>query len=108
MLLVATSSFCISRHRMRLIPPSVSSSTVAPSLKKPENQQTVSSLYDLSVDIPILRKLKGWILTQSTAHVSQTAHLLRDMGADASSRLTLKPSCVAQRDLWESVCPGKT
>lgn len=116
MLRLATSSVCISCHRMRLlVPPSASSSTVT---KKPENQDTVKSLYDLSVDIRKIRKLKGWILTENTAYVSETAALLRDMGADAtaiSRILETHPEAVlclpeeteAQRELWESVCPGK-
>lgn len=119
MLRIATSSFCISCHRMRLlIAPSASSSTITPSLKRAENQQTVTSLYDLSVDVPKIRKLKGWVLAESTAYVSQTAHLLRDMGADAaavSRILETHPEAVrrppkevaAQREPWESVCPGR-
>lgn len=119
MLRVATSSFCISCHRMRLlIPPSAFSTTVTHPLKKAENQHTVNSLYDLSVDIRKIRKLKSWILTESTAYVSETADLLRDMGADAaaiSRILETHPEAVlcrpeevaAQRELWESVCPGK-
>lgn len=116
MLRIATFSIC---HRMRLLmPPSASSSTSTHPLKKPENQHTVTSLYDLSVDVRKIRKLKGWILTENTAYVSETADLLRDMGADAaaiSHILETHPEAVlcrpeeaaAQRELWESVCPGK-
>lgn len=119
MLRIATSSVCISRHRMRLLtPPSASSSAIAHPPKRPENQQTVTSLYDLSVDVRKIRKVKGWILTESAAYVSETADLLRDMGADAaaiSRILETHPEAVlcrpeeaaAQRDLWESVCPGR-
>lgn len=118
-MLRVASSFCISYQRMRLlIPPSASSSTVSHPLKKTENQHTLNSLYDLSVDIRKIRKLKGWILTESTTYVSETADLLRDMGADAaaiSRILETHPEAVlcrpeeaaAQRELWESVCPGK-
>lgn len=119
MLRIATSSFCISCHRRRLLmAPSASSSTITPSLKRAENQQTVDSLYDLSVDVPKIRKFKGWVLAEGTAYVAQTAHLLRDMGADAaavSRILETHPEAVlcppeevaAQRELWESVCPGR-
>lgn len=114
---VTTSTFCIFCHRMRpLVPPSASSST-HPS-KKPENQHTVNSLHDLSVDVRKIRKLKAWILTERTAYVSETADLLRDMGADAaaiSRILETHPEAVlcppedvaTQRELWESVCPRK-
>lgn len=117
MLRVTTSTFCIFCHRMRLlVPPSASSSTHP--IKKPENQHTVSSLYDLSVDVRKIRKSKGWVLTESTAYVSETADLLRDMGADAaaiSRILETHPEAVlcppeevaTQRELWESVCPRK-
>lgn len=68
MLRIATSSFCISCHRMRLlIAHSASSSTVTPSLRRAENQQTVTSLYDPSVDVPKIRKLKGWLLAAEAA-----------------------------------------
>lgn len=117
MLRATTSTVCIFCRRMRLlVPPSASSSTHP--IKKPENQHTVNSLYDLSVDVRKIRKLKGWILTESTAYVSETTDLLRDMGADvaAISRiLETHPEAVlcppeevaTQRALWESVCPRK-
>ena len=47
-----------------------------------ENTETVDALYDLSVDIQKIRQLKGWVLLHSPAYVSQTAQLLRDLGAD--------------------------
>ncbi|XP_061085709.1 transcription termination factor 2, mitochondrial [Conger conger] len=82
-----------------------------------ENQLTVDSLYDLSVDIRKVRKLKGWVLLQRTAYVRETAGLLRDLGADgpAIARvLEQHPEAVlchpeevrAQRELWASVCPN--
>lgn len=78
----------------------------------------VDSLYELSVDIRKIRKFKGWILSESTAYVSDTVTLLKDMGADtpAIARiLETHPEAVlcrpeevaAQRDLWVSVCPNK-
>lgn len=86
--------------------------------KRPENQHTVDSLYDLSVDIRKVRKFKGWILSENEAYVSETADLLRDMGADTpviARILETHPEAVlcrpedvaAQRDLWVSVCPNK-
>ncbi|KAJ8249962.1 hypothetical protein COCON_G00231780 [Conger conger] len=82
-----------------------------------ENQLTVDALYDLSVDIRKVRKLKGWVLLQRTAYVRETAGLLRDLGADgpAIARvLEQHPEAVlcrpeevrAQRELWASVCPN--
>ncbi|XP_024235579.1 transcription termination factor 2, mitochondrial [Oncorhynchus tshawytscha] len=81
-----------------------------------ENQVTVEALYDLSVDIQKIRQLKGWVLHQSPAYVSETASLLRDMGAEGpmiARVLELYPEAVlcspeqqqAQRELWRSICP---
>lgn len=83
-----------------------------------ENQQTVEALYDLSVDIQKIRQLKGWVLHQSPAYVSETACLLRDMGAEGpviSRVLELYPEAIlcspdemlAQRELWRSICPNQ-
>lgn len=119
MLRVTTASLCAHCHRMRLLlPASASSSTVTYLPKKSENQQTVDSLYELSVDIRKIRKFKGWILSERSAYVSETVDLLRDMGADTPGiarilethpeAILCRPEQVAtQRELWESVCPGK-
>lgn len=119
MLRVTTASLCTYCQRMRfLLPPSASTSTVTSPNKRLENQHTVDSLYKLSVDIRKVRKLKGWILLESSAYVSETADLLRDMGADTpviARILETHPEAVlcrpedvaAQRDLWVSVCPNK-
>lgn len=119
MLRVSTASLCCYCQRMRLlIPPSASASTVASPNKRVENQLTVDSLYQLSVDIRKVRKFKGWVLSESSAYVSETADLLRDMGADTTAIaciLETHPEAVlcrpedvaAQRDLWASVCPNK-
>ncbi|XP_019966659.2 transcription termination factor 2, mitochondrial-like [Paralichthys olivaceus] len=120
MLRVTTASLCTSCQRMKLFrPPSASTSTsaVCPPKRRVENQQTVASLYELSVDIRKVRKFKGWVLSEGSAYVSETADLLRDMGADtpAVARiLEAHPEAVlcrpedvaAQRDLWVSVCPN--
>ncbi|XP_010881678.2 transcription termination factor 2, mitochondrial isoform X1 [Esox lucius] len=82
-----------------------------------ENQVAVEALNDLSVDIQKIRRLKGWVLRQSSAYVSETASLLRDMGAKGpviARILELHPEAIlcspelqqAQRKLWKSVCPG--
>ncbi|XP_058481152.1 transcription termination factor 2, mitochondrial-like [Solea solea] len=119
MLRVTNASLCTSCRRMRLLLPlSASASTAVPPNKRPENQHTVNSLYELSVDIQKIRKSKGWVLSESSAFVSETANLLRDMGADGTviaRVLEAHPEAVlcppqevaAQRDLWASVCPGK-
>ncbi|KAM9845648.1 transcription termination factor 2, mitochondrial-like [Aulostomus maculatus] len=119
MLRVSTASLCSYCQRMRLlIPPSASASSTASPKRRPENQHTVDSLYELSVDIRKVRKLKGWVLSESPVYVSETADLLRDMGADATiiaRILETHPEAVlcrpeevaAQRDLWVSVCPNR-
>ncbi|XP_034391681.1 transcription termination factor 2, mitochondrial [Cyclopterus lumpus] len=85
-------------------------------LSSAENQQTVEALYDLSVDIQKVRKLKGWVLRQSPAYTKEVADMLKDMGASGSiiaQILAVHPEAVlchpeqiqAQRELWMSVCP---
>ncbi|XP_068458286.1 transcription termination factor 2, mitochondrial [Clinocottus analis] len=85
-------------------------------LTSTENQQTVDALYDLSVDVQKVRKLKGWVLHQSPAYTKEVADLLKDMGASVSiiaRILAVHPEAVlcnpeqmrAQRELWMSVCP---
>lgn len=80
-----------------------------------ENRLTVCALYDLSVDIAKIRKLKGWVLHQSPAFVMETAALLRDIGASElviARVLELHPEAIlckpehleAQKELWMSVC----
>lgn len=121
MLRVTTASLCAYCPRMRhLLSPSASASTSASTSpnKRQENQQTVDSLYELSVDIRKVRKFKGWILSENSTYVSETADLLRDMGADTpiiarilethpEAILCLPEDVAAQRDLWVSVCPNR-
>ncbi|XP_059182024.1 transcription termination factor 2, mitochondrial-like [Centropristis striata] len=119
MLRVTTSSLCTYCQRVRLLSaPSASAFTVASPNKRLENQLTVDSLYQLSVDIRKVRKFKGWVLSESSAYVSETVDLLRDMGADATvitrilethpeAVLCLPEDVAAQRDLWVSVCPNR-
>ncbi|XP_034529534.1 transcription termination factor 2, mitochondrial-like [Notolabrus celidotus] len=119
MLRVTTASLCTYCQRMRLLlPPSASVSTVSSPNKRIENQQTVDYLYELSVDIRKVRKFKPWVLSETSAYVSETADLLRDMGADSTviarileshpeAVLCLPEDVAAQRDLWVTVCPNK-
>lgn len=119
MLRVTTASLCTYCQRMRLfLPPSASTSTLTSPNKRLENQLTVDSLYELSVDVRKVRKFKAWILSENEVYVSETADLLRDMGADTpiiARILETHPEAVlcrpedvaAQRDLWETVCPNK-
>ncbi|XP_068611214.1 transcription termination factor 2, mitochondrial [Brachionichthys hirsutus] len=119
MLRVAAASLCSSCQRLRLLlPPTASASTVIYSTSRPENRHTVDSLGALSVDVRKIRESKGWILSESSAFVAETADLLRDMGADTPAVVRIleaHPEAVlcrpeeisVQRDLWESVCPDK-
>ncbi|CAJ1054500.1 transcription termination factor 2%2C mitochondrial-like [Xyrichtys novacula] len=119
MLRVTTASLCTYCQRMRLfLPPSVSASTVPSPNKRLENQHIVDSLYELSVDVRKVRKFKGWVLSENSAYVSETADLLRDMGADSmviarileshpEAVLCLPEDVAAQRDLWVTICPNK-
>lgn len=87
-------------------------------LSSAENQQMVEELYDLSVDIQKVRKLKGWVLHQSPSYARQVAELLKDMGASGpvvARIITAHPEAVlcqpeqvqAQKELWMSVCPSQ-
>ncbi|KAK5607564.1 hypothetical protein CRENBAI_013935 [Crenichthys baileyi] len=120
MLRITAASLCTSCQKMRLVlPPSASlTSTATTRSKREENQCTVDSLYELSVDIRKVRKLKGWVLSETTAYVSETANLLRDMGAGTAviahilethpeAVLCRPEDVVAQRDLWRSVCSNQ-
>ncbi|XP_056223409.1 transcription termination factor 2, mitochondrial-like [Seriola aureovittata] len=119
MLRITAATLCTYCPRIRLLlPPSAAASNVTSQNKRLENQHTVDSLYELSVDIRKVRKFKSWVLSESSAYVSETADLLRDMGADTTAIariLETHPEAVlcrpgdvaAQRDLWVSVCPNK-
>ncbi|XP_030639709.1 transcription termination factor 2, mitochondrial-like [Chanos chanos] len=113
-----TASLCAYCLRQRLLPVSAQSSTLASVNKRPENQNTVDSLYELSVDIRKVRKFKGWVLYETPAYVFETANLLRKLGADSAciarvleahpEAVLCRPQDVeAQRDLWASVCPNQ-
>lgn len=121
MLRAASASLYSRFQSMRLLRPpsaSASTSTVTSPNRRVENQHTVDALYELSVDIRKVRKSKGWVLSEGTAYVSETADLLRDMGAGApaiSHILETHPEAIlcrpgdvsTQRDLWLSVCTSK-
>ncbi|XP_042352360.1 transcription termination factor 2, mitochondrial [Plectropomus leopardus] len=113
MLRLITTSLCLRCHRATALPLHL---RPCATLNSAENQQTVEALYDLSVDIQKVRKLKGWVLHQSPAYTKEVADLLKDMGASGSviaRILAVHPEAVlchpeqmkAQRELWISVCP---
>lgn len=114
MLRLIATSLCLRCQRVPALPlhrrPCVT-------LSSAENQQTVDALYELSVDIQKVRKLKGWVLHQSPAYTKEVAGLLKEMGASGSiiaRILAVHPEAVlcnpdqmqAQRELWISVCPN--
>ncbi|XP_074533851.1 transcription termination factor 2, mitochondrial [Halichoeres trimaculatus] len=115
MLRLITASLCLRCQRVPALPLHL---RPCATLSSAENQQTVEALYDLSVDIQKVRKLKGWVLHQTPAYTKEVADLLRDMGASGSivaRILTVHPESVlchpeqvqAQRELWMSVCPSE-
>ncbi|XP_071756476.2 transcription termination factor 2, mitochondrial [Centroberyx gerrardi] len=110
--LIAT---CLQCQRVRALPLQL---RPCATLSSVENRQTVEALYDLSVDIQKIRKLKGWVLHRNSAYVTEVADLLKDMGASGviiARILALHPEAVlcspqqmqAQRELWVSVCPNQ-
>ncbi|KAI4901614.1 hypothetical protein NFI96_000812 [Prochilodus magdalenae] len=83
-----------------------------------ENSLTVDALYNLSVDVSKIRKLKAWVLHQNPAYVMEAAALLRNMGASGTviaRVLELHPEAIlcrpehleAQKELWLSVCANQ-
>ncbi|KAA8580319.1 hypothetical protein FQN60_005854 [Etheostoma spectabile] len=90
-----------------LIAPSASAFTVTSPNQTLENQLTVDSLYQLSVDNRKVQKFRGWVLSENSAHVSEIADLWRDMGDHPEASLCRPEDVAAQRDLWVSVCPNK-
>lgn len=115
MLRLISTPLCLQCHRVTSL-----SSNFRPcgTLSSAENQQTVESLYGLSVDIQKVRKLKGWVLQQSPSYTKEVADLLKDLGASGtiiSQILTVYPEAVlcnpdqtlAQKALWLSVCPNQ-
>lgn len=110
-----TALLCTSYQRMGVLTCHTSAPASTEAKKRAENQHTVDSLYDLSVDIRKVRKFKGWVLSENPAYVYETADVLRGMGADSASIarvLETHPEAVlcrpedvaAQRDLWATVC----
>uniref|UniRef100_UPI0037E73220 transcription termination factor 2, mitochondrial n=1 Tax=Semicossyphus pulcher TaxID=241346 RepID=UPI0037E73220 len=115
MLRLIATSLCLRCQRVPALPLNLRPCVT---LSSAENQQTVEALYDLSVDVQKVRKLKGWVLHQTPAYTKEVADLLRDMGASGSiiaRILVVHPESVlcppqqvqAQRELWMSVCPNQ-
>lgn len=108
-------SLCLQRKYVAALPVKLRPCATTSST---ENLQTVEALYDLSVDIHKVRKLKSWVLHQSPAYTKEVADLLREMGASGPTIariLAVHPEAVlcepgqvqAQRELWGSVCPNQ-
>lgn len=85
------------------------------SVKQTENTSTVGALYNLSVDISKIRKLKGWVLCQSPVYVMETVAILRTLGIRdplIAQVLERHPEAIlcppehleAQKELWMSIC----
>ncbi|XP_028264300.1 transcription termination factor 2, mitochondrial [Parambassis ranga] len=115
MLRIIATSLCLRCQRAPALPLNL---RPCATLHSEENQQTVEALYDLSVDIQKVRKLKGWVLHQSPAYTKEVADLLMDMGASGpiiARILAVHPEAVlcnpekiqAQKELWMSVCPSQ-
>lgn len=116
MLRVTTASLCTYCQRFKFpIAPVAPFSKVTSTNKRLENQHTVDALHKLSVDTGKVRKFKSWVLSESSAYVSETADILRDIGANPTQITTIlqnHPEAVlcrpqeisAQKDLWMFVC----
>ncbi|KAF5897522.1 transcription termination factor 2, mitochondrial [Clarias magur] len=90
-------------------------STHYSSIRQPENTSAVDALYNLSVDISKIRKLKGWVLYQSPVFVMETVTMLKTLGASnqlIAQVLEQHPEAIlcppehleAQKELWMSIC----
>ncbi|MEQ2220321.1 hypothetical protein ILYODFUR_004239, partial [Ilyodon furcidens] len=114
MLRLIATSLCLRCQHVPVLP---SNLRACSTLSSVENQQTVEALYELSVDIQKVRKLKGWVLHQNPAYTKEVAGLLRNMGASGpiiAHILAVHPEAVlcnpeqlqTQQELWMSVCPN--
>ncbi|KAM9481710.1 transcription termination factor 2, mitochondrial [Clarias gariepinus] len=90
-------------------------STLYSSIRQPENTSAVDALYNLSVDITKIRKLKGWVLYRSPVFVMETVTMLKTLGASnqlIAQVLEQHPEAIlcppehleAQKELWMSIC----
>ncbi|XP_056373275.1 transcription termination factor 2, mitochondrial [Hyla sarda] len=81
-----------------------------------ENKTTVDNLYNLSVNIKKIRRLKNWTLYEDVAYVQETASILKDMGASDVTVANILESCPeaflqepaeihSQKSIWNLVCP---
>ncbi|RVE72221.1 hypothetical protein OJAV_G00059820 [Oryzias javanicus] len=115
MLRLAATSLCL---RCRRVPTLGLRLRPCASLSQSENQETVDALYDLSVDVQKVRKLKGWVLFRSPSYAKEVAGQLRDMGASGAvvaRILATHPEAVlcdpeevrSQQEVWMSVCPSQ-
>uniref|UniRef100_A0A674AZI4 Uncharacterized protein n=1 Tax=Salmo trutta TaxID=8032 RepID=A0A674AZI4_SALTR len=119
-MLRATTAFpCAYCQKRSVLTPHMGFSASTLANKRPENQQTVDSLYDPSVDIRKVRMFKGWVLSENSVYMYDTADLLQDMGADTASIarvlethpediLSRPEDVAAQRDLWSSKFPASS
>ncbi|MBN3301865.1 transcription termination factor 2, mitochondrial [Amia ocellicauda] len=120
MIRLAAASVCIYCQRLPVCLPYSSRpyTCLGGGHEKVENKLTVDSLYNLSVDIRKIRKLKAWVLFQDQAYVNETAGLLKAMGANATEIARILEQCPeavlctpaqvnAQKELWKSVCPNE-
>lgn len=116
MLRLVTTSLCLHCQRAQATPLILTRPRSV--IAQEENPLAINALYDLSVDISKVRKLRGWVLRQSPVYVSETAALLRDMGASGpviARVLELHPEAIlckpdqmeAQKKLWMSVCASQ-
>ncbi|NXU71629.1 MTEF2 factor, partial [Oreotrochilus melanogaster] len=83
-----------------------------------ENQKTIDSLHELSVDVKKVRRLKEWVLLQDVAYVKEISAILQEMGADETSVANILERCPeailrtpaeinSQRTLWQLVCQNE-
>ncbi|XP_043120028.1 transcription termination factor 2, mitochondrial [Puntigrus tetrazona] len=116
MLRLVTTTLCLNCQRAQATPFLLTRPRSA--IVQEENPLAVNALYDLSVDISKVRKLRGWVLRQSPVYVNETAALLREMGASGpviARVLELHPEAIlctpdqmeAQKKLWMSVCASQ-
>lgn len=83
-----------------------------------ENERTVEKLYEFSVDIRKIRRLKGWVLWEDETYVEEIVNILQQLGAGETAVASVLERCPeailcspaavnVQRELWQSVCKNK-
>lgn len=83
-----------------------------------ENKRTLEKLYQFSVDVRKIRRLKGWVLLEDDTYVEEIVNILQELGADETAIASILEHCPeaivcsptavnTQKELWQLVCKNE-